>query len=334
MGVIIQILLLSVKMSDEFFVTLFSNSSMDIYPENTMSSFTCKLPRPIKLEGNYRVGMVEIQYPPILGRVRNHFGTNDENDEDVIELPTESNYMGKTLNLQSFIFLICRNIKSPRFYENDRYFNEFNHVNKLTNFEENFAKYDKNIKSTEKTLKYYSVVPQVKQFRSDDDIKVFNIPCTKYKLKEILYRYLEYHYQTYKSFSPSELAKLYNIAEDPFQIGYLLFQNAKAFIDELRTMLPKVYNIKKEPIYLAIHTDIVEPRIIGNQISKILYFGSKHMNAELDEIYIQNIQFVPLSHNYIEEISFLITDETGIRILFESGYYPLSITLKFEKYKS
>ena len=47
----------------EFYLTLPSNSSMEYYPENTLTSFTTRLPNSIRLEGDWDVGLVEIQYP-------------------------------------------------------------------------------------------------------------------------------------------------------------------------------------------------------------------------------------------------------------------------------
>lgn len=49
-------------MSD-FYLTLPSNSSMDVYPENTMANFKTKLPSRVELTGRWEVGLVEIQYP-------------------------------------------------------------------------------------------------------------------------------------------------------------------------------------------------------------------------------------------------------------------------------
>ena len=49
-------------MSD-FYLTLPSNSSMDVYPENTLTHYQTKLPHRIELDGQWEVGLVEIQYP-------------------------------------------------------------------------------------------------------------------------------------------------------------------------------------------------------------------------------------------------------------------------------
>lgn len=45
-----------------FYVTLPSNSSMDLFPNNTISNFSVALKEPIRLEKNYEVALVEITY--------------------------------------------------------------------------------------------------------------------------------------------------------------------------------------------------------------------------------------------------------------------------------
>ena len=53
-----------------FYVALPSNSSMNIFPNNKLTKYTTKLSAPIKLEGEYEVALVEIQFP-VNWRVRN-----------------------------------------------------------------------------------------------------------------------------------------------------------------------------------------------------------------------------------------------------------------------
>lgn len=47
----------------DFYMTLLSNSSMDYHPQNKTSSFTVQIPRYLTLEGDWTVGLAEIQYP-------------------------------------------------------------------------------------------------------------------------------------------------------------------------------------------------------------------------------------------------------------------------------
>lgn len=46
-----------------FYVTLPSNASMDVYPDNTLTEYRVNLPSPIQLEGSHEVALAEIQYP-------------------------------------------------------------------------------------------------------------------------------------------------------------------------------------------------------------------------------------------------------------------------------
>uniref|UniRef100_A0A1Y1KYY2 Uncharacterized protein n=1 Tax=Photinus pyralis TaxID=7054 RepID=A0A1Y1KYY2_PHOPY len=50
-------------MTEEFYATLLSNSSMEYFPSNTTSNFVTQLPKRIRLNGRWCVGVSEIQYP-------------------------------------------------------------------------------------------------------------------------------------------------------------------------------------------------------------------------------------------------------------------------------
>lgn len=58
----------------EFYLTLFSNSAIDIYPLNTTSSFIVHLPQKIILNEGAVVGLAEIQFP------YNFFNVSDKNN--------------------------------------------------------------------------------------------------------------------------------------------------------------------------------------------------------------------------------------------------------------
>lgn len=55
-----------------FYLTLLSNGSMEYFPENKTSNFCVKLPKTIKLEGQWAVGLVEFQYPCTMLTVQEH----------------------------------------------------------------------------------------------------------------------------------------------------------------------------------------------------------------------------------------------------------------------
>lgn len=57
-------------MEENFYLTLLSNSSMEYFPENTTTKFSTKLPKSLILEGEWYIGVVEIQYPCTMYTVR------------------------------------------------------------------------------------------------------------------------------------------------------------------------------------------------------------------------------------------------------------------------
>ena len=65
---------------NHFYLTLPSNSSMQIYPKNTLSSFTTKLPEDINLTGEWEVGLKELQFP------QTWYNINDMDGEFIIDL--------------------------------------------------------------------------------------------------------------------------------------------------------------------------------------------------------------------------------------------------------
>ena len=46
-----------------FYLTIPSNSSLHLYPNNTLTHFTTQLAKDIDLQGQWEVGLSEIQYP-------------------------------------------------------------------------------------------------------------------------------------------------------------------------------------------------------------------------------------------------------------------------------
>ena len=52
-------------MSDQFYVTIFSNASRNLYPDNTIGAFTVELAGPIHMDphANWEVGLCEFRCP-------------------------------------------------------------------------------------------------------------------------------------------------------------------------------------------------------------------------------------------------------------------------------
>jgi hypothetical protein len=54
----------------QFFITLPSNSCMEIFPSNTVPNFKVKLPETISLTGDWEVALVEMQYAHTWSTIR------------------------------------------------------------------------------------------------------------------------------------------------------------------------------------------------------------------------------------------------------------------------
>ena len=77
---------------DSMCIDLVSNASMNVFKNNTLSSFTNILPEQIDLEGTWEVALSEISYPAMYlnvtdGRFRYKDGADDTN-LDIMEIPT------------------------------------------------------------------------------------------------------------------------------------------------------------------------------------------------------------------------------------------------------
>ena len=54
---------------DSFTIELVSNASFELFPDNTLSSFTNFLPDQVNLEGQWEVAISEIPYPSMYQNV-------------------------------------------------------------------------------------------------------------------------------------------------------------------------------------------------------------------------------------------------------------------------
>lgn len=75
---------------DSFYLTLLSNSSSAYFTNNTTANFLTKLPRTIKLEGEWVVGLVEFQYPCSMYNVQEH--ENIVYIKKKVPVPTKEKY--------------------------------------------------------------------------------------------------------------------------------------------------------------------------------------------------------------------------------------------------
>lgn len=102
--------------STQFYVWLPSNSSIDVFPSNTLAEFRVHLPQSIQLTGDWEVALTEIQYPHSWNNVReihlqNHFYVGK-----IDEMPTVCTLpAGHYSSLKSIIDKLNGIIKATKF---------------------------------------------------------------------------------------------------------------------------------------------------------------------------------------------------------------------------
>ena len=69
---------------DSFYLTLPSNLSSNVYPDNKQSQYTTRLPRVIELDGEYEVALAQIQYSPVIEFNYGTFKISDDSFKDTL----------------------------------------------------------------------------------------------------------------------------------------------------------------------------------------------------------------------------------------------------------
>lgn len=78
-----------------------------------------------------------------------------------------------------------------------------------------------------------------------------------------------------------------------------------------------------------IYSDIIQPRLVGDQNIKCLKILQKsNLQQSLE---FSTIEYYPLQSNYITDISILITNDNGDKMNFENSKIPTMCTLHFKK---
>ena len=88
--------------ANQFYIHLPSDSSLNVYPDNTIAKFSTKLARIVELEGQYEVGLSEIIYPADYYNIDNReqdysFGIKQRNFNGAGEIVHENNLFGRPM---------------------------------------------------------------------------------------------------------------------------------------------------------------------------------------------------------------------------------------------
>lgn len=317
-------------MEQNFYVTIFSNSNMDLYPKNSKSKFTCRLPKVLKFDSDYEVGICECTFSPIIGVT-----DKADVDLDLILIPKEKIEDITSAKLDGMIETILNNAKHPSFYTR-AYFREFLNQENYKDFESNpeLSKYKVTANSEAEPV-LFKVYSYAKEYRGDDEtIKHIRFESERaYTCKQLLWIIMNTYYKIYlEAQNDPGIMKRYNITFFGKSMSELLYYAALTFVNRLRSYVSNFQNAyTEESDYLLIYTNIIRERIVSDSLSKVLFISNRPKNTLTEQIEVRNIQYFPLCLQEIDEISIILCDEQASLLILESSSTPTCLTLHFRK---
>lgn len=276
---------------NEFYVCLLSNSSINYFNQNTLSSFTNLLASPINLTGDWAVGVTEVAFNSFID---NNNKQQIENNNNNLKRVKRSSTL-KTQDGQSDTHL--------------KITSELNHTTK--------ANLPKALAPTMFIPKALSPIPEPKKnidainHTPDLNKKKLSIPIIN-ETDGDGEKELVMNMDTVYSPTHEAIPFGYYKTNDDIQNSIMNTQK----VDQLR--------------FIYIYTDIINPRYIGGIKSRYLRIIPKSKNNE-SIIKFDHIEYCLLENNYLENISILIMDGQGEQINFESSASPTYIMLHFKR---
>ena len=295
-------------MATDFYLTLPSNASMKMYPDNMLAHYV--LPQCIDLSGEWECGLAEIHYPHTWYNVT---------EEDVWFFLSEKNPTGLTPNTK----LASGYYKGPV-----TLMNRINRGLRRMTTDKARAK-----------LSYSPITQKMTLHMLSDTM--FTIPYHSALGPMLVFR-------KSVATSPSAVAAAAAIAADstrqyvhPRLGGTDIGVTPSATVLVPPTYSPDApYPFRKEAedvvsmtcgfntIY--VYTDVVESRIVGGSLAPLLRalpVSGSHGATVSDRF--TNIHYVPLFYSHFKSIEMDIRDDTGQRVPFEYG--RVTVTLHFRR---
>lgn len=355
-------------LSDEFDIHLFSNSSMSLYPSNSLSSFTCELSTPIYLgeNHNYSVALTDIYIPPAFDNVntflskdsiiiRNYnypqiIGKSDAKFDDFIEVILKMSpcdiriynkaYFGEYLNKD-----LCFNnntLKSTTLHKDNVEVNPSDHSKFPLNLTSLKLINEKNEDFLppvvdEKLKKFYENSVVLLNYNQNYTLKQVLYSCIKNILKELDWEAIK------STKNDDELKKKYesydkiyeSIKKYNFKLNELVHRFVEKFVttvERIRDEIVKFLKLKYEHSvdkFVIVYSDICKYGFFGDTKVKVLGVFQNVTNEILEKA--KTFHFVPVESTLIKNISIILANESGQRLNLSPSLVPTLVVLKFKK---
>jgi hypothetical protein len=180
---------MSSKQVNEFYVTLPSNASINIFSANKTSSFTTKLVSPIHLTGNWIVGLSSLSIPWSFYNIPQEENVVLQNDDIQYDIKLSPGYYD---SVESIINIINEDQKLTQQEQKEEEMGKVNNV--LFSFQVDSSRNQVGIRYKQEQNKYYVIamtghIQTMLGFSKNPNIKTqgihFNSPNDKKKLRHI-----------------------------------------------------------------------------------------------------------------------------------------------------
>ena len=126
--------------------------------------------------------------------------------------------------------------------------------------------------------------------------------------------------------------KIYPKCDDQAVVSALgFFQNpAKLLQTEAKVTAPRAADSAARSSSLFVYSDKVAPRYVGDKLARVLKILPLKKGAKHDMVHERFTKpfYYPVRTNKIENINFILTDETGNPVEFASGRVLIGLHLK------
>ena len=290
-----------------FYLTLPSNSSMDFYPNNTLANYTTKLPQLFDLNGEWEVGLSEIQYPISWYNVSKHeakmFMKLDEQKIMADISPPEGLYDTADMlvkQINSSIVRLEERKNSIRFH--------YNEVSKKISIE-----YD-----VDRIVSTKSSLPKIMLKISKPLAELLGFEWKKRpEFKDMLAR-PDSGKPSFHDYSGNRDPRDQFIEMSPLQDTYYTGD--------------RVCDLQRGFYSLFVYCDIVEDVVVGDVKAPLL--RTVNIDGKDDKMVsriYQTVQYVTVQRRQFDTIEIDIRDDTGRRVPFQRG--KVIVTLHFRMRK-
>lgn len=278
---------------NSFYITLISDSSLDIYPNNTLHNFITKLPKHINInKNNWEAALVEIIYPSQIININEH--------DTEFYITSYDQVLSKILANDKNDYIYKNNMGTIKCTINPGVYSNGKHVINEIN------------KAIQRKIKII--------FGNDITFEVLYSPASdRPKLNYIINNKI----------LKGNLGILFS---DTLYQKLGGTDNNHVFLpfEPILKSFPFTINLNSNSDKMFIYSDIIEYNLLGNLEAPILRIVPLNKGSTANQVHKEFVHkhYLPIAKSSFDEIKIVIRGETGIPIYFASGKTILKLHFK------